>query len=72
MTASYTKGHVPTNGKMSRHIQFEANMSLTGANADTRVPATPSQQLQILKALTGGSYFWFATEYCNCSCQRKS
>ena len=53
--ASYTKGHVPTNGKMSRHVQFEANMSLTGANADTRVPATPSQQLQVLKALTGGS-----------------
>ena len=53
--ASYTKGHVPSNGKMSRHVQFEANMSLTGANADTRVPATPSQQLQILKALTGGS-----------------
>ena len=52
--ASYTKGHVPTNGKMSRHIQFEANMTLTGANADTRVPATPSQQLQILKALNGG------------------
>ena len=54
--AGYAKGHVPTNGKMSRHVQFEANMSLTGANADTRVPATPSQQLQVLKALTGGSY----------------
>ncbi len=53
--AGYAKGHVPTNGKMSRHVQFEANMSLTGANADTRVPATPSQQLQVLKALTGGS-----------------
>jgi MoCo/4Fe-4S cofactor protein with predicted Tat translocation signal len=53
--AAYAKGHVPTNGKMSRHVQFEANMSLTGANADKRVPATPSQQLQVLKALVGGS-----------------
>jgi molybdopterin-containing oxidoreductase family iron-sulfur binding subunit len=53
----YAKGHVPTNGKMSRHVHFEANMSLTGANADKRVPATPSQQLQVLKALTGGSTF---------------
>src|SRR5690606_14693860 len=40
---------------MSRHIQFEANLTLTGAKADKRVPATPSQQLEILKALTGGS-----------------
>ena len=53
--AAYAKGHVPTKGKMSRHVQFEANMSLSGANADKRIPATPSQQLQVLKALTGGS-----------------
>ncbi|RFN59592.1 TAT-variant-translocated molybdopterin oxidoreductase [Marixanthomonas ophiurae] len=52
---SYAKGRVPKNGKMSRHVQFESNMSLSGANADKRVPVTPSQQLQILKALTGGS-----------------
>lgn len=32
------------NGKMSRHVQFESNMSLSGANADKRVPVTPSQQ----------------------------
>ncbi|MBT0607728.1 TAT-variant-translocated molybdopterin oxidoreductase [Aequorivita echinoideorum] len=51
----YAQGRVPKNGKMSRHIQFEANMSLTGGNADKRIPATPSQQMQILKALTGGS-----------------
>lgn len=51
--ASYAKGRIPKNGKMSRHIQFEANMSLSGANADKRVPVTPSQQLQVLKALTG-------------------
>ena len=28
---------VPNHGKMSRHIQFESNMSLTGANADKRM-----------------------------------
>lgn len=42
--SGYAKGRIPSNGKMSRHIQFEANMSLTGANADKRVPLTPSQQ----------------------------
>lgn len=42
--ASYSKGRVPTNGKMSRHIQFESNMSLTGANADKRVVIKPSEQ----------------------------
>ncbi len=42
--SGYSKGRIPKNGKMSRHIQFEANMSLTGANADKRVPLTPMQQ----------------------------
>ena len=53
--AGYAKGRIPKNGKMSKHYQFEANMSLAGANADVRVPVTPTQQLQVLKALTGGS-----------------
>lgn len=39
----YAKGRIPNNGKMSRHIQFESNMSLTGANADKRIPLKPSQ-----------------------------
>ncbi|WP_212891955.1 TAT-variant-translocated molybdopterin oxidoreductase [Capnocytophaga canimorsus] len=39
----YAKGRIPTQGKMSRHIQFESNMTLSGANADKRVPLTPSQ-----------------------------
>jgi molybdopterin-containing oxidoreductase family iron-sulfur binding subunit len=30
--------------KMSRHIQFEAGMSLTGTNADVRVPVKPSEE----------------------------
>ncbi|GAL79615.1 molybdopterin oxidoreductase iron-sulfur binding subunit [Algibacter lectus] len=42
--SGYAKNKVPNHGKMSRHIQFESNMSLTGANADKRVPLTPSEQ----------------------------
>src|SRR6202012_3685566 len=32
------------NKKMSRHIQFEAGMSLTGTNADVRIPIKPSEE----------------------------
>ena len=35
---SYAKGRIPKKGVMSRHIQFESNMTLTGANADLRIP----------------------------------
>jgi len=42
--SGYAKGRIPKNGKMSRHVQFESNMSLSGANADKRVPLTPMQQ----------------------------
>lgn len=51
----YAQGRLPKNGKISRHIQFEANLTLSGSKADKRVPATPSQQMHILKALAGGS-----------------
>lgn len=51
--SGYAKGRIPANGKMSRHVQFEANMSLTGANADKRVPLTPSQQKIALAKLYG-------------------
>jgi MoCo/4Fe-4S cofactor protein with predicted Tat translocation signal len=37
--------------KMSRHIQFETGMSLTGTNADTRIPVKPSQEGVALIAL---------------------
>ncbi|WP_088340458.1 TAT-variant-translocated molybdopterin oxidoreductase [Robiginitalea sediminis] len=47
----YAKGRVPANGKMSRHIQFESNMTLSGANADKRVPLTPAQQKVALAQL---------------------
>ncbi|MGX1023746.1 TAT-variant-translocated molybdopterin oxidoreductase [Psychroflexus sp. MBR-150] len=46
--ADYSKSRVPQNGKMSKHIQFEANLTTTGANADERVPAKPSVQKNIL------------------------
>jgi molybdopterin-containing oxidoreductase family iron-sulfur binding subunit len=57
--SGYAAGRVPNHGKMSRHIQFESNMSLTGANADKRVPLTPTQQKLVLAKLysdvVGGS-----------------
>ena len=49
--SDYAKKRVPTNGKMSRHIQFESNMSLSGANADKRVPLKPSEQKLALAKL---------------------
>ena len=49
--SGYSKGRVPKNGKMSRHYQFEANMSLTGANADKRIPLAPSKQKLALAKL---------------------
>jgi molybdopterin-containing oxidoreductase family iron-sulfur binding subunit len=53
---SYAKRRIPKKGKMSRHYQFESNMSLSGANADVRVPILPSLQLEVLKALVSDSY----------------
>ncbi len=51
--SGYSKGRVPQKGKMSRHIQVEANMSLTGANADKRIPLTPTAQKVVLAKLYG-------------------
>jgi molybdopterin-containing oxidoreductase family iron-sulfur binding subunit len=46
-------------GKMSRHIQFEAGMSLTGTNADTRLPIKLSEQgpalITLYNAITGNN-----------------
>ena len=57
--SGYSKNRIPDHGKMSRHIQFESNMTLSGANADKRVPLTPSQQKIALAKLysyvVGGS-----------------
>jgi len=49
----YSKGRIPKEGKMSRHIQFESNMSLTGANADRRIALKPSEQKKALASLLG-------------------
>ena len=55
--SGYSKTRVPhkNHGKasMSKHFQFEANMTLSGAAADVRVPATPSAQKNILAHLYG-------------------
>ena len=51
--AGYAQGRKPKGGKMSRHIQFEANMTLTGGNADKRIIARPSEQIQVLNKLYG-------------------
>lgn len=57
--ASYAKGRIPQNGKMSKHFQFEANMTLSGAAADKRVPMTVAAQkqalVQIYNVVTGAS-----------------
>ena len=54
---SYAKGRVPDSGVMSRHIQFESNMTLSGANADLRVPLRINEQklvlIEIYKSLFG-------------------
>src|SRR5690606_25177723 len=39
------------NGKMSRHIQFESGLSLTGTNADVRIAITPSEEGAVLISL---------------------
>ena len=49
----YVKNRVPkknNNGKakMSRHIQIESNMSITGSNADVRIPLKPTGQKHVL------------------------
>ncbi|MBI1289418.1 MAG: 4Fe-4S dicluster domain-containing protein [Flavobacteriales bacterium] len=41
--AGYGKMRDPKGGKMSRHFQFETNMSLSGSNADVRVAIKPSE-----------------------------
>ena len=45
---------------MSKHIQFESNMTLSGANADKRIPVTPSQQKLVLAKL----YAYVKRKFC--------
>ena len=56
---AYSNARKPETGKMSYHVQIEANMSQTGANADKRIPLKPSAQvavlIQIYNAVTGNT-----------------
>jgi MoCo/4Fe-4S cofactor protein with predicted Tat translocation signal len=57
--SGYAKGRIPQAGKMSKHFQFEANMTLSGAAADKRVPMTIANQklalVKIYNIVTGSS-----------------
>jgi molybdopterin-containing oxidoreductase family iron-sulfur binding subunit len=57
--SGYAKGRVPKNGKMSKHFQFEANMTLAGAAADKRLAMTVAQQklalVHIYNVVVGGT-----------------
>lgn len=46
-----TRKITKTNSDMSRHIQFESNLSLTGSNADLRVPIKPSEEGLVVAAI---------------------
>ncbi len=64
-TKQYSKTRKLNDGKkdMSRHYQFESNLSLTGANADYRTMIRPSEEAAAVQALhdelrgQGGSQF---------------
>ena len=55
----YVAGRKPETGKMSYHVQVESNMSLSGANADKRLVAKPSDVVfalvNLYKEITGSS-----------------
>ena len=55
----YVKMRNPEADEMSRHFQFESNMSMTGSNADYRSMIKPSEQGKVLalllKEVGGGS-----------------
>lgn len=51
-TSKYAAGRDLRNGRrMSRHYQFEAALSVTGSNADIRIPCKPSEETAILADL---------------------
>jgi MoCo/4Fe-4S cofactor protein with predicted Tat translocation signal len=54
---SNRNGQSLKNKKMSRHIQFETGMSLTGTNADNRYPVKPSEEgialISLYNAISG-------------------
>ena len=54
----YATGRRTNGNRMSKHIQIESHMSLTGSNADNRIMVKPSQQatavLALYNAIVGG------------------
>lgn len=58
-TAQYAETRKPENGWISKHYQFESNMSLTGSNSDVRTAIRPSQEglvaAALFAAVTGGT-----------------
>lgn len=63
---AYGTRRKPEGEWMSKHFQFEANMSLTGSNADVRVPVTPTGEAKAVAALhaaiTGGAKVSLGTD----------
>lgn len=51
LSTQYAKGRNPEKSWMSKHFQFESSMSLTGSNADVRVPVKLSEQGKVLVAI---------------------
>jgi molybdopterin-containing oxidoreductase family iron-sulfur binding subunit len=51
-TKAYVSGRIPSADKvMSKHIQFESNLSMTGTNADYRFPMKSSKEAAYVAAL---------------------
>jgi molybdopterin-containing oxidoreductase family iron-sulfur binding subunit len=52
-TGQYASGRKLKDNKdsMNRHLQYEAGMSITGSNADERIPIKPSEEWPMLSAL---------------------
>lgn len=50
-SVGYMERRKPDGAWMNKHYQFESNMSMTGSNADVRVPIKPSQEGKVVAAL---------------------
>ncbi len=50
-TKGYSPNRIPSKEGMSKHIQFESNLSTTGTNADYRFPMKSSQEALYLASL---------------------
>ena len=74
--SGYSKSRIPSHGEMSRHTQFESNMTLSGANADKRVPIKPSEQkvalAKIFGAITQNTDTWKTSGSHSSSCRHSA